>query len=164
MRLRFSPTIPILTLLMLAGIAVAQEKELHLKMEEVMTPQELNETGIATLTSSQRKALDAWLNRYTATVVKVMTARAGATADVPQTDTVRSSCVPAIESTISGDFEGRSGDTIFKLDNGQIWEQAEYEYMYSYQYRPDVTIYQTRAGCVMKVEDEDETIAVRRIK
>ena len=73
-------------------------------------------------------------------------------------------CSPAIESTISGDFKGWDGETIFKLDNGQIWEQAEYDYMYSYSYRPDVTIYETRAGCRMKVEDEEETILVKRIK
>jgi hypothetical protein len=76
----------------------------------------------------------------------------------------RSSCSPAIESAISGDVEGWSGDTIFKLDNGQIWEQAEYDYDYFYDYNPDVTIYETSAGCRMKVEGEDETILVKRIK
>jgi hypothetical protein len=73
-------------------------------------------------------------------------------------------CTPAIESTISGTCEGWSGETVFKLDNGQIWQQAEYDYTYSYAYRPTVTIYQTRAGCRMKVEDEDETLLVKRIK
>jgi hypothetical protein len=29
---------------------------------------------------------------------------------------------------------------------------------------PDVTIYQTSAGCRMKVEDESETILVKRIR
>ena len=75
-----------------------------------------------------------------------------------------SSCAPTIESAISGDFEGRSGETIFKLDNGQIWQQAEYDYEYSYDYNPDVTIYETTAGCRMKVEGEDETILVKRIR
>jgi hypothetical protein len=28
----------------------------------------------------------------------------------------------------------------------------------------DVTIYQTNAGCMTKVEDEDDTVLVRRIK
>ncbi len=76
----------------------------------------------------------------------------------------RSACSPAIESTISGEFEGWSGETIFKLDNGQIWEQAEYDYEYEYDYRPDVTIYETSAGCKMKVEGMDETILVRKIR
>ena len=81
-----------------------------------------------------------------------------------QTGKVSSGCSPAIETTISGDFNGWDGETIFKLDNGQIWQQAEYDYTYSYSYRPDVTIYAVSGGCRMKVEDEDETIMVKRVK
>ena len=76
----------------------------------------------------------------------------------------RTSCTPAVESSISGDVEGWDGETIFKLDNGQIWQQAVYDYTYFYEYYPDITIYQTSQGCRMKVEDEDETVVVKRIK
>ena len=76
----------------------------------------------------------------------------------------QSSRVPAIESAISGEFHGWDSETISKLDNGQIWQQAEYDYTYSYAYNPDVTIYQTRGGCRMKVEDEEDAIIVKRIK
>ena len=76
----------------------------------------------------------------------------------------RSSCSPAIESAITGDVEGWDGETIFKLDNGQIWQQAEYDYTYFYDYHPDVTISSTSAGCRMKIEGEDETVIVKRIK
>jgi len=76
----------------------------------------------------------------------------------------RSSCSPAIESSISGDFNGFDGDAVFKLQNGQIWEQAEYEYDYEYAFQPDVTIYETSGGCKMKVEDMDETVLVKRVK
>jgi hypothetical protein len=76
----------------------------------------------------------------------------------------RGSCVPAIESAITGEIEGWDGETIFKLDNGEIWQQAEYDYTYFYEYHPDVTIYQTSSGCRMKVEDEEETVLVKRIK
>jgi hypothetical protein len=76
----------------------------------------------------------------------------------------RGSCTPAIESAINGEIQGWDGETIFKLQNGQIWQQAEYEYTYFYEYSPDVTIYETSAGCRMKVEDEDDTVLVKRIK
>jgi hypothetical protein len=79
---------------------------------------------------------------------------------IPRVD---AGCVPAIESAITGEVEGWDGETIFKLDNGQIWQQAEYDYTYFYEYHPDVTIYQTRAGCRMKVEDETETVLVTRV-
>jgi hypothetical protein len=85
-------------------------------------------------------------------------------ANAAQSSGSRSNCSPAIESTISGDFNGWEGETIFKLSNGQIWQQAEYDYMYSYSYMPEVTIYSTSGGCTMKVEDEDDTILVKRIK
>lgn len=64
--------------LALAGItftflrmASAQTGNLALTIEDVMTPQELKDTGIAGLTASQRSALNTWLNRYTQTVIKV---------------------------------------------------------------------------------------------
>ena len=76
----------------------------------------------------------------------------------------RSGCSPAIESSISGEFHGWDGETVFKLDNDQIWQQAEYDYEYEYEYHPDVTIYETSGGCKMKVEDMEETIFVKRIK
>jgi hypothetical protein len=145
-------------------VAVAQGGNLDLKIEDVMTSQELKDIGLSGLTAPQRTALNIWLNRYTETIIKLA---AGAKAEGPKPPPGRtsasSSCAPAVESTIKGDFEGWDGETIFQLDNGQIWQQAEYDYMYSYQYRPDITIYQTSNGCKMKVEDEDETIVVKRI-
>lgn len=52
-------------------LAVAQTGKLDLTVEEVMTPQELKDTGISGLTASQRTALNSWLNRYTQTVIRV---------------------------------------------------------------------------------------------
>jgi hypothetical protein len=76
----------------------------------------------------------------------------------------RSSCSPAIESHIDGDIEGWDGETIFKLDNGQIWQQSVYAYRYFYAYHPEITIFETSGGCRMKVEDQSETVIVNRIK
>jgi hypothetical protein len=52
-------------------LAVAQTGKLDLTIENVMTPQELKDSGIFGLTASQRTALNTWLNRYTQTVIKV---------------------------------------------------------------------------------------------
>lgn len=132
-----------------------------LKVDQVMTPQEMRETGIANLSPAQRQAFDAWLNRYT---LRILTVKSESDPTPSSKSLGHSSCSPAIESTISGEIEGWDGETIFKLDNGQIWQQAVYDYTYFYAYRPDVTIYQTSAGCRMKVEDETETVLVKRIK
>jgi hypothetical protein len=167
MRPRISPILP--TMLLIAATlgftfpVCGQQPQLKLRIDDMMTPKELSDSGVATLTPSQREALNGWLNRYTETVIKFV-ASDGKAPNPTAAVATGSDCVPAVESTIAGDFNGWEGDTIFKLDNGQIWEQAEYDYNYSYSFRPDVTIYETSSGCAMKVEDEDETIRVRRIK
>ncbi len=150
-------------ILCVTTLALARQESLSLKIEDVMSAQELEESGVSGLSVAQHQALNTWLNHYTETVLKVA-ATQNPKPEPTRPTNVRSDCAPAVESTISGDFNGWEGDTIFKLDNGQIWEQDEYDYMYSYSYRPDITIYQTTAGCRMKVEDEDETIIVKRIK
>jgi hypothetical protein len=148
---------------LLVGIVSAQESSSRLRIEQVMTPSELRDTGVAGLTPQQRQALNAWLNRYTERVISIVGEQEQQPA-IAAPHVAGGSCSPAIESTIVGDFNGWEGETVFKLDNGQIWEQAEYSYTYSYSYRPEVTIYQTSSGCRLKVEDEDETILVKQIK
>lgn len=71
---------------------------------------------------------------------------------------------PIITSQIDGEFDGWEGETIFKLMNGQIWQQSSYAYMYHYAYMPEVEIYETKNGYIMKVEDVEETIEVIRLK
>lgn len=69
-----------------------------------------------------------------------------------------------IESRIDGEFNGWDGETIFKLQNGQIWEQDEYAYTYSYKYSPRVTIYRASSGWMMQVEGMTKAIRVRQIR
>lgn len=122
-----------------------------LTIEQVMSAEELKSTGISMLTPAQRSELNRWLARYTH-VLLAETKKSG-------------SCDPAIETQVDGDFEGWEGETIYKLRNGQIWQQSSYHYHYHYAYAPEVTIYSTTAGCAMKVsDDDDEPIPVRRLK
>ncbi len=70
----------------------------------------------------------------------------------------------AIESQIEGKFGGWSGETIFKLVNGQIWQQSSYAYHYHYIFRPKVVIYKSEVGHKMKVHGVDDAIQVKRLK
>ncbi len=92
---------------------------------------------------------------------------AGATTTIPTATPsslpVAPICSPAIESQIDGTFEGWTGDTVFKLTNGQVWQQAEYAYTYHYAYRPRVTIFSASGGCKMQVEGVSTSIRVRRL-
>lgn len=70
-----------------------------------------------------------------------------------------------IESNIEGDFEGWEGETVFKLTNGQIWQQVDYAYSYHYAFRPSVLIYQSRSGgWKMKVDGVDHVVGVERLR
>lgn len=69
-----------------------------------------------------------------------------------------------IESRIDGDFEGWTGETIFKLQNGQIWQQSSYNYWYHYAYSPKVLIYKSGTGYKMQLDGYDRTISVIRLK
>jgi hypothetical protein len=113
----------IVSLFALTGLSGAQQATLGLKIEDVMTAQELRDTGVSGLTPLQRKALNSWLNRYTEKAFKILMDE-GSKKTAPERLTGRGDCAPAIETMIAGEFNGWEGETIFKLDNGQIWQQA----------------------------------------
>ncbi|HEX5153079.1 MAG TPA: hypothetical protein VFW07_16630 [Parafilimonas sp.] len=69
-----------------------------------------------------------------------------------------------METLIDGAFDGWDGETIFKMMNGTVWQQAEYSCMYQYAYMPEVLIYEKGDGYYMKVEDVDEEIRVTQVK
>ena len=121
-------------------------------IDQVMTAEELKSTGVASLSPSQREELNRWLNRYTAVLLVGHRSKSG-------------ECDPAIQSHIDGDFNGWEGETIYRLRNGQIWQQSSYHYHYHYAYAPEVTIYSSDLGCSMiVVGDHDQPISVRRLK
>ena len=70
---------------------------------------------------------------------------------------------PVIESQIDGDFEGFEGETIIKLVNGQIWQQAEYWYHYHYSFMPKVIIYKQGSTYKMKVNGVNKSVGVVRL-
>ena len=69
-----------------------------------------------------------------------------------------------IETQIDGEFEGWEGETIFKMMNGQIWQQSSYAYLYHYAYCPNVIIFKTSTGYIMKVDGVSDNISVIQLK
>lgn len=67
------------------------------------------------------------------------------------------------QGKIDGEFEGWEGETIFKMMDGSIWQQASYDYTYHYAYMPDVIIFSKGGATYMKVEGVDDVIQVRRL-
>lgn len=65
-----------------------------------------------------------------------------------------------IRSLIDGEFNGYDNGAVFRLANGQAWQQKRYKYKYKYAYRPAVRIYRRGSEYMMKVACMDEPIEV----
>lgn len=143
----------IVVALLLVGTGVAQAPDVP-PVEELMQPEQFRAAGLHKLTDDELANLNAWLGAFASSVLDIY---GGSTSPSSSTSTV-------VESRIDGEFEGWEGDTIFELENGQVWQQAEYAYMYHYAYSPRVLIIEERGGYVMQVEGVDDSIRVRRIQ
>ncbi len=70
----------------------------------------------------------------------------------------------AIESVITGEFEGLNQGNIYKLANGQVWEQTEAWIWVWIWVMPRVQIWQADGVYKMKVEKIDRAVTVRRLQ
>jgi hypothetical protein len=69
-----------------------------------------------------------------------------------------------IESRMDDDFEGYDYENLYKLANGQIWQQLSATYRYRYKFRPRVMIVKRGSTFRMKVEGMDDWVTVERLK
>jgi hypothetical protein len=153
------PKLICISLIAFSVTTVVGYQSRSLRITDLMTVEEFRATGMNKLTPEEMKQLDAWLNRYTSRVAKAVL-----DSQESRTKPMTSGDPSVIESRIDGEFEGWEGDTIFKLENGQIWQQSSYAYTYHYSYRPKVVIYKSGTVYKMKVDDVSDTISVRRLK
>lgn len=71
----------------------------------------------------------------------------------------------AYEGRIDGEFHGWDGETIYKLADGHVIQQAEYHYHYHYAYSPQVIIFNSPSGLKIQVEgDDDQPIRIVILK
>lgn len=125
-------------------------KPTQIDVRRFMSAGEFRAAGLDKLSSEELEALNQWLAKFALQIFQ--TAQGGG------------GCANVIESQIDGTFQGWSGETVFKLTNGQIWQQSSYAYTYHYAYRPEVLIFPSGGGCKMKVEGVSDSILVKRLK
>lgn len=120
-------------------------------LEQEMSPAERARTGLDRLSDEQRAALDAWLRqRFAAapvaptpvTAASAATSAASAPSAAPAiapAEAARAALSDASQigfghytgkreefsARIVGSFRGWTGRTLFRLDNGQVWQQSE---------------------------------------
>ena len=88
-------------------------------VEERMSQAEFHSAGLDKLSPEELKALDEWLRTHYATTTTYITPE-GSPVFYP-----KESEREAVESHITGRFHGWYGQSVFPLENGQEWKQAE---------------------------------------
>lgn len=113
------------------------------------------------LTVAERAALDAAIQVYVnQTVIQVRHAEA-----VKNTGRVKQAAELEfkLESRIAGPFLGWSGNTLFRFENGQIWQQVGSDnYYHVFPQGTEVTIYPVGLGGFRLSLPTGATVAVRR--
>ncbi|MBN8727290.1 MAG: hypothetical protein J0H15_06230 [Xanthomonadales bacterium] len=145
-----------LTTFAVAGPVGAQEQP-QPTLEERMSQAEFRAAGLDKLSPEELARLNTWLAGHTAP---------------PRRPGSREAFYPdpdartTVNAHIAGDFTGWRGKTIFRLDNGQEWQQTESGYRnVGVFHNPSVTIKPMILGSwLMVVEGCGCSLRVQRIK
>ncbi|HEX6965626.1 MAG TPA: hypothetical protein VF166_07480 [Gemmatimonadaceae bacterium] len=100
-------------LIVLVPRRALSQADTTLHVSQVMSPAELDATGVSTLSAEQRAALDAWLARYTSTVAQTVQR----TASPPQEIVIRR---PSVERAFRVARVIDDGGSV-ALDDGTVW-------------------------------------------
>ena len=126
-------------------------------VEKLMSAEQFEAAGLHKLTPAEREALDRWLVSYTAEEAPEML-RSNPEVRAAE-EAIR------IEANIKQPFNGWTGDTVFYLDDGQIWRQR---LKGRYFHRGDdtaVVIEKNLLGYFkMTVVSSDKSVGVTRIR
>ena len=122
-------------LVLVSNVLIAQQS--FSTLEEQMNGKEFTAAGLEKLTPDELSALNQWIRSHslaTLEAAKPATATAGETTAGTtgagddrgfEIQNMQDSDRTPISSKLVGQFTGWDGQTVFKLDNGMIWEQAD---------------------------------------
>lgn len=101
--------------------AMAQSQTSPPTLEERMSQEEFNASGLDKLSPEQLKFLNDWIQSKGVSAIGAPIRKADGTTEFYADQGDRE----IIESVIVGEFKGWTGKTKVKLENGQVWQQAE---------------------------------------
>ncbi|GAB4189929.1 MAG: hypothetical protein Tsb002_17420 [Wenzhouxiangellaceae bacterium] len=119
-----SKFVPFILLLCWSGLALAQFSSL----EERMTAAEFRQAGLDKLSDEELITLNNWIRGHSLGALEggaaAQAESGGVEGDRRGFSDFRGEATPIV-ARIKGEFNGWSGETVFELDNGMIWEQAD---------------------------------------
>ena len=133
--------------------AGAAPEEMSGSIQQIMTPEEFRAAGLNKLSPDELQKLDAWLQGYRQ--VTEQTAEKKATAKASAESHAK---MDLLVSRVDGTFNGLTGRTLIRLEDGTVWKQANADD----RYRPKVTDHPAAAvihgvfGYKMQIEGTQE--------
>jgi hypothetical protein len=141
-------------------LAPAVTAEAPPDVRELMTPEEFDATGLERLSPSELEALSRWLLRYTARQTSELRQHSEFVEEE-----VRRFEEKGIQTRIVGEFNGWHGDTLFRLENGQVWKQrlpGQWRYRAN---APEVELRKNFMGYwMLRVLAADRAVGVTRVE
>lgn len=147
-------------------------------LEDILTADQFRGAGLNTLSPDQMVTLNGWLTTY----LRSQTA----SSVIPPTPLVAPTPAPSvatgpasfgavmlktskyepesIHTTIVGKFTGWSGSTIFKLANGQVWQQSSPDDYETEMQNPEVVLKKLSLGYLLTLPGHGQTVFVVRIQ
>lgn len=111
------------------GICLAQQQQGFSSLEERMTAKEFRSAGLEKLSEQELQTLNNWIRGHSLGGVEGGQFVAGPDYNSGEGDRRGFRDYhgerAAIVSRIKGSFNGWNGETVFELENGMIWKQAE---------------------------------------
>ena len=125
-----------------------------------MSPKQYEAAGLQKLTPEERAQLDEFIRGHVSSSNQVAAEKA-----VDRAVKERKATPPeVIQSRLVGPFNGYTGNTVFKLENGQVWRQAQPVSRYFSKIdSPPVTIVKGKIGSEMYIEGGGD-IRVQRVR
>ena len=104
----------------------AAREETSASIQQAMTPEEFKAAGLNKLSPEELQKLNAWLQGYREVAEKKATERASK---------VERTKMDLLVSRVDGTFNGLTGRTVIRLEDGTVWKQANADD----RYRPKIT-------------------------
>lgn len=104
-----------LALGLLESLRAAQEK-MSEDIQQIMSPEEFKAAGLNKLTPDELAKLNAWLQGYRQVTEQAAEKKATARAERTKLD--------VLVSRVDGTFNGLTGRTVIRLEDGTVWKQA----------------------------------------
>lgn len=126
-------------------------------IQQLMSVEQFANAGLNKLSPAEVEALNQWLTEYTANEASVVKSRSVSVKKAAKEEKV--------QAKIVGEFEGWTGDTVFHLDNGQIWKQRLRGRYRANTENPEIVITKNWMGFYrLTIVSSGRSVGVKRVK